>query len=178
MNAFVFVGTYTHPAPHLKTANGKGIYSYSLDLDTGELAYLSEVSQIVNPSFLTLDPQRRFLYAVSEVGGPSGGWLSAYQINQETGALTFLNAQPSLGALPVYSVVEKAGRYVLLANYGDGAAATMYPIDHDGSLKPASSAIQQAGAARIVPGRQERSHAHSIVPDPNNRYAYVPDLGQ
>ncbi len=177
MKALVFVGTYTRLAPHLKTANGKGIYSYSLDLETGELVYLSEMQHIVNPSFFALDPQHRFLYAVSEVWGWPEGLLSAYRINQETGALTFLNKQSSLGALPVYSVVEKTGRYALLANYGDGVAAAMYPINTDGSLKPANSTVQQTGAARVVPGRQEHSHPHSIVIDAGNRYAYVSDLG-
>ena len=53
----------------------------------------------------------------------------------------------------------------------------MLPIEDDGSLAPASDFIQHEGAS-VNPRRQDQAHAHSINPDAQNHFAYVPDLGQ
>src|SRR5439155_19197926 len=52
----VYVGTYT-------TTKSKGIYAYRFDADSGRLTSLGLVAETVNPSFLAVDPSRRFLYA-------------------------------------------------------------------------------------------------------------------
>jgi 6-phosphogluconolactonase len=86
-----------------------------------------------------------------------------------------LNQQSSEGAGPCYVSVEKTGKFLLVANYGQGSAA-MLPIQPDGRLAPASDVIQHRGSG-IDPGRQEGPHLHSILPDPANRYAFAQDLG-
>lgn len=170
---FVFVGDYT-------TRNGRaeGIYVYELDAQTGALAHRQTVAGPVNPSFLALHPSRRFLYAVSEmqdVDGRTGGGLMAFAIDQTTGALRMLNQQSSQGAGPCHVAVEATGKYALVANFQSGSIA-MLPIQSDGSLAPASDVIQHAGSS-AHPERQRGPHAHSINPDPTNRFALVADLG-
>jgi 6-phosphogluconolactonase len=64
---------------------------------------------------------------------------------------------------------------VLVANYGGGSVAVL-PIDPDGRLRPASSSMQHTGSS-VNPTRQKAPHAHAINLDPENRFAYVPDLG-
>src|SRR5215475_16073483 len=65
----LYVGTYT---------NGKseGIYVYRMNPDGGELKHATTVKGVSNPSFLAIDPKRRFLYAANESGefaGKKGG---------------------------------------------------------------------------------------------------------
>ena len=167
----VYVGTYTR-------RGSEGIYVYGLDMTTGALQPLSATGGVADPSFLALDPQRRHLYAVSEVaefdGQPSGG-VCAYAIAPDTGALTPLNRVGSGGLWPCHISVEATGRYALVANYRDGRVA-MLPILADGRLGPASHAVQHEGSS-IHPQRQAGPHAHSITPDPANRYALAADLG-
>src|SRR3954466_12148626 len=103
----LYVGTYTRPAPYLKTTNGQGIYVYSVNPSTGELTYLNETQGIDNPSFLAIDPQKRHLYATTEVWGWQEGLVSAYSITPDTGALTYLNVQPTLGGITAYVTVEQ-----------------------------------------------------------------------
>ncbi len=68
-------------------------------------------------------------------GKPSGS-VSAFSINRETGTLTALNRQPSVGGGPAHLIVDHGGKNVLVANYGGGSVAVL-PIGPDGALKPA-----------------------------------------
>ncbi len=168
----VFAGTYTGRMGHVD-GQAEGIYTYRLNGKTGELTQLSVAKGIVNPSFLTLDPQGSYLYAVSEVideSGKSGGGVSAYAVNRQTGELTFLNTQSSGGAGPCYVTVDATGRWVL------SGSVIVHPIQADGSLGEASDFKQHVGSS-VNPQRQEGPHAHSFVISPDNRFAYAPDLG-
>src|SRR5437867_2967909 len=73
-----------------------------------------------NPSFVAIDPEQRFLYAVNEVAdfdGKKSGGVSAFALDAKTGHLTLLNQQPSGGGGPCHLVVDGAGKHVLVANY-------------------------------------------------------------
>lgn len=55
-------------------------------------------------------------------------------------------------------------------------SACVLPVREDGSLAPASDFIQHQGSS-IDPNRQRGPHAHSVIFDPVERFAFVPDLG-
>ncbi len=173
----VYVGTYTKPEDHV-LGQGAGIYVYHMDPATGALTLDSVATEPVNPSFLALDPQRRFLYATSEVmtfEGQPGGAVYAYAIDPETGRLTFLNRQPSLGEATCHLSVDRTGRFVLVANYMGGSVAVL-PVLEDGRLGPVTDFVQHEGSS-VNPERQEAPHPHSIFLDAAERFAFVPDLG-
>jgi 6-phosphogluconolactonase len=167
----VYVGTYT-------TGKSEGIYLYRLNLTTGDLKLAGTTSHVTNPSFLSLSPDERYLYAVNEVdqfAGAKSGAISAFAVDQRTGALRLLNQQPSLGASPCYVEMETRGRFVLAANYG-GGNVSVFPVQRDGSLGAATDMQQNHGSGPNR-ARQEGPHAHCIVLDGNNRHAYSCDLG-
>ena len=115
----MYVGTYTGP-------ESKGIYAYRFDAATGQATPIGPVAETVNPSFLAIDPTRRFLYAVNEVSdyqGKKTGAVSAFAIDRKSGKLTFLNEVPSHGAGPCHVSLDKTGKYVLVANYDSGSVA-------------------------------------------------------
>ena len=166
-----YVGTYN-------SSEDDSIFIYRLDPDSGALTAVDAISGVSNPSFLALHPQYRYLYAVaeiSEVDGQSGGGVAAFSIDPETGALTPLNQQSSVGTGPCHLSVDATGQVVLVANYG-GGSVTALPLSADGSLGEATAFIQHGGSS-ANPQRQEGPHAHSIMIDPGNRYAFAPDLG-
>jgi 6-phosphogluconolactonase len=170
---FVYVGTYTEEA-----STSKGIYAYRFDSSNAQLTSIGLVAQTTNPSFLALHPNHHFLYAVNEVGnfkGQKSGGVSAFAIDQATGKLTLLNEVASGGADPCYIIVDKTGKFVLVANY-TGGSVSVFPILQDGSLGAASAFVQHAGHG-TNPKRQEGPHAHSIDLSPDNRFAIVDDLG-
>jgi 6-phosphogluconolactonase len=167
----VYIGTYTGP-------KSKGIYQMRLDLATGALSAAEVAAETTNPTFLAIHPNRRFLYAVSEVGGPKGktdAAVSAFAIAPDTGALTFLNKQSTRGEGPCYVAVDKAGKNALAANYGSGSVCVL-PIGQDGCLAEATASIQHTGSGPN-PKRQQGPHAHSINLDPTGRFALAADLG-
>ena len=167
----VYVGTYT-------SGKSEGIYLYRLNLASGELKHVATTRGVKDPSFLAIAPSRRYLYAVNEVeefAGKKSGALSAFAVDQRTGELRLLNQQPSLGGAPCYVVVDRTGRFVLVANYSGGNFAAL-PARSDGSLGEATDVKQDLGSS-INAERQEGPHAHCIVLDPANRFAYACDLG-
>ncbi len=167
----VFVGTYTHGA-------SEGIYVFRLDPSSGALERVSVATGIENPTFLAVDAAGRSLYAASTVmeceGRPSGT-VSAHRIDADAGRLEFLSRRFSRGTKPCHVVVDRTGRFVLAANYGSGSVCVL-PIMEDGRLGEASAFAQHEGSS-VHPERQTGPHAHSINLDPQNRYAFAPDLG-
>jgi 6-phosphogluconolactonase len=171
---FMYVGTYTAEAG----STSKGIYVYRFDPETAEITPIGLAAETPNPSFLAVHPNHRFLYAVNEAGnykGEKSGAVSAFAIDRTTGKLTLLNQVASKGADPCYIVVDKTGKYVLVANYTGGSVA-VFPVLEDGRLGEASAFIQHTGHGSD-PDRQEGPHAHSIDLSPDNRFAIVDDLG-
>lgn len=160
----VYVGTYTG-------AKSKGIYALRMDKE-GKLAPLGLVAETPSPSFLTVHPNKRYLYAVNE---KDTGMVTAFSIDAKTGKLTQINEQPSHGAGPCHVAVDETGKTVMVANYNAGSIAA-YPVQRDGSLGAATTKIQHEGSS-ADPRRQKGPHAHYITPDPSNRYALVCDLG-
>ncbi len=172
---WVYVGTYTGGDGPDKS---QGIYLLDLDLQSGVLGTPRLAAEAVNPSFLAIHPNRKFLYAVNEVDqfqGRRGGGVSAFAIDSASGILSPINQQSSVGTGPCHLTVDRLGKNVLVANYGGGSVVSL-PIDTDGRLRPHSSFIQHEGSGN-EPGRQEGPHAHSINLDAEGRFAVVADLG-
>ncbi len=165
----LYVGTYT-------TGKSEGIYLYRMDETSGELTRLGSTSA-VNPSFVTIDRTKRYLYAVNEVGefgGKPSGAVSAFSIDPANAKLTLLNQQPSLGADPCYVAVNGKGSHMLVANYTGGSVAVL-PILRDGRLGSATDLKQHEGSG---PKEQQKgAHAHCIMLDAAERHALAADLG-
>ncbi len=167
----LFVGTYTEK-------ESKGIYAYRFDAASSELTPLGVAAETTNPSFLAIDPSRRFLYAVNEVRnykGASSGAVSAFAIDSLTSKLSLLNQVPSRGADPCYIAFDKTGKYALVANYTGGSVA-VFPVQPDGHLGEPSAFVQHRGSS-VNKERQEGPHAHWIETTPDNRFAIAVDLG-
>lgn len=166
----LYVGTYTNTA-----AKSEGIYRYLMDPDTGALSR-SGAFKSVNPSFLTIDSSRRFLYAVNEIGDflgkPSGG-VSAFAIDK-LGNLRLLNEQATGGADPCYLSIDAKNRTLLVANYTGGNVSVL-PLRSDGTLGMVAEVKQHEGSG---PKEQQKGpHAHCIIFDRTQRHALAADLG-
>src|SRR2546426_3868310 len=150
----VYVGTYT-------IRGSQGIYAYRFDDRNGQSVPLGLVAKTTSPSFLDVDPSRRFLYAVNEVSdfqGRKTGAVSAFAIDRTTGKLKDLNQVSSLGAGPCFVSLDKTGKHVLIANYDSGSVA-VFPVLEDGSLGKAPAFVQQHRSGLNDQG-QGGPHAH------------------
>ena len=80
-----------------------------------------------------------------------------------------------MGNSPCHLSVDTTGNHVLVANYGGGSVLSL-PIQPDGGLTRHTFLSQHTGGSRN-PARQKDPHAHSVNLSPDNRFAYVADLG-
>ena len=167
----VYVGTYTGKG-------SEGIYAFRFDSTSGESRSIGLASPADNPSFLTIDPKGRFLYAVNEVNTfhnePTGA-VSVFLIDRASGKLDLLQQLSSLGAGPAHVSLDRSSRYLMVANY-DGGNVAVFPIGNDGRLGPHTALVQDMGSS-VNPERQAGPHAHSIQVTNDNRFAMVADLG-
>ena len=170
-DCLVYIGTYTR-------GRREGIYVYRMDGSSGALERAADAVVIDDPSFVTIDPQRRYLYAVSEsseVADTPSGVVSAFSIDSKTGGLTSLGRQSTGGEGPCHLTVDATGKSLLVANYGSGSVCVL-PIRDDGRLGQATDFVQHQGSS-ADPRRQTGPHAHSVTVDAANRFVFAADLG-
>lgn len=166
----VYFGTYTRDG-------SEGIYVSKFNTATGELGEPTLAAKIDNPSFLSIHPNQRYLFAVSEVekfGDRRSGKVSSFRIDKATGKLSLINEVASGGTGPCHLSTDSKGRSLLVANYGGGSTGCL-TISPTGQLAE-TGFIQHEGRS-VNERRQDRPHAHSANPGPNDEYAFVADLG-
>src|SRR5262245_59203194 len=176
----IYVGTYTG-----ETSQTKGIYQFRMrtsdDPNSPEFVTVTPLGLAAatdNPSFLEIDAKRRLLFCVNEVEnfeGRKAGAVSAFSIDAASGKLTLLNQRSSMGAGPSHLALDRTGNYLLVANKADGSVAVL-PLGPEGKLGEATDVKQHSGKS-VHPNRQTGPHPTSVTLSPDNRFAFVCDLG-
>ncbi|MGB7345130.1 MAG: lactonase family protein [Pirellulaceae bacterium] len=156
----VYIGTYTG-------TKSEGIYICRLDPETGSLSEPELAAKMTNPSWVTVHPNGKFLYAAGESGR---GAVAGFSIESD-GKLTPINTQPPGGGGPCHLAIDQTGKTILVSNYGSGSVSSLKIAD-DGSLS--SSAWQDQYPSL---GEKQKPHAHHAAFDPSNQFALVCDAG-
>lgn len=162
---------------YIGTASGEGIYVLEFDRDLRAFNQIQHVSERTG-GFQAIHSNGNFLYTISgESVAPDNdyGSVAAYQIDQDTGMLSFINIRSAEGRGPVHVSIDPQGRFAYVSNYGEGNLSS-YPILDDGSLGEAVSVIQHEGSS-VNERRQGEPHVHSTIPSADGRFIYVSDLG-
>lgn len=167
---WVYVGTYTQKEPHVQ-GKAEGIYIYEMNTATGALTHVTTSPATVNPSYVAIHPNGKWLYSVNETGD---GKIRAFKIDRNNKKMEFLNSVSSNGNSPCYISIDKSGKFVMTANYGSGTIA-LYPLNIDGTLKDATSVIKHTGKG--PDSRQSSPHAHMIRTGNAPDLIYAVDLG-
>jgi 6-phosphogluconolactonase (cycloisomerase 2 family) len=168
-NTYAFFGSFN------RDKNTEGIYVYELDTISGNLSKITSFTGILNPSFLTLSPNGKYVFACTESKTQNGGKVSSFEFKPENKSLTFINSQKSGGENPVYLTVHQNGKWLVNGNYTEGSVS-VYPISENGKIEPYVQNFQFLEGS-VNPGRQDRSHIHSTVFSPDFEYIFLPDLG-
>ena len=164
---FMLIGTYT-------SENGsKGIYVNKLNILTGASDSISMV-EMENPSYLTLSPDMKFVYAVCE-GGEKNSFVNSFSFDREKGLLTPINFQPTIGADPCYITIDSKGENIHTANYSGGSITT-FQVNSEGIISAANSVLFFEGNGPDSV-RQSKSHLHSVMYSPDGKFIFATDLG-
>ena len=172
--SILYAGTYTND----KGSTSQGIYEFRWDPDEGTLELEGLAAATVNPSFLTLSPDRRHLYAVNEVDeyrGSKTGSVTSFAVERNSSKLKAINTVPSAGGGPCKITVDFTGKAAFVANY-DGGSAASFRILKNGALSKPVSTFHYTGHG-ADPERQAAPHTHCTTVSPDNRYVLVNDLG-
>jgi len=159
-----FIGSYTNS----ESLENEGIYYVTQNENTGELVKGEVLASIKNPSFLKISPDKKTLYAVSELSGEGveTGFLYAYIIGKEN-QLSFINKLPTNGTAPCHITTNNSGNFIFVANYL-GGVVMVYETLENGGLKE----FQKLELDNPI-----KSHAHSVTLSADNKHIYIADLG-
>lgn len=162
-STLVYIGTYTGE-------KSKGIYVSRLDPKTGSMTAPELAAEMINPSWVTIHPGGKFLYAVGESGFKGGGAVAGFAIGKD-GKLTPLNTREPNGSGPCHLAIDRTGKTILVSNYGSGSVSSLQ-IAADGKLSPSAWVDQHPTL-----GDKQKPHAHHCDFDPSNRFALSCDAG-
>ncbi|MBN8524662.1 MAG: lactonase family protein [Planctomycetes bacterium] len=118
----------------------------SFALDDSGLRPLASSRIGGNPSWIAIAPDGRMAYVCDE-SWP--GRIVACRIDRTTGTLTPVSTASSGGKGPCHAALHPDGRWLLVANYGDGAVACL-PIDADGGIAEPVSILAAGAKAHMV----------------------------
>jgi len=161
----VFAGTNTHD----------GILAFDWDPATAELKQVAVAAKLDNVDWIIYSHDRKYLFAASEVDsfhGKPGGGVASYSV--AGGRLTQVSAQNSADKGTCHIALDHTGRVLLSADYGGGSAASFKVTG--GKLSSAVWTEHYSGHGPVT-DRQEAAHAHFASYSPDNRFAYINDLG-
>ena len=161
------------------TARGqqsKGIYYSRLNSKSGKLSEVQLAAESDGPGFLAMHPNRTRLYSVCELDRKPV--VAAYAIDSSRGQslLKLLNAVEIGDGSAAHVSVDPTGHTLLTAQYGTGSVG-VFALNDDGSIRERTQLIKHEGGSKVDPKRQDAPHAHWTGFSPDNRFAFVPDLG-
>jgi len=152
-----------------------GILAYDWNPATGDLTAAGVAAKIANVDWITFSPGREFLYAAAEVDSFNGkptGEVASFSV--KNGELTPLSAQNSASAGTCHVALDHTGHVLLSADYGGGSAASF--LVSNGKLSPLVWTEHYIAHGPNT-DRQQSAHAHFASFSPDNRFAYINDLG-
>jgi len=161
----IFVGTGTPD----------GILAFNWNSATGDLTPAGVAAKINTVDWVTFSPAHNFLFAAAEVdtfNGKPTGEVASFSVRN--GELQPLSAENSAAAGTCHVALDHTGRVLLSADYGGGSAASFKVTN--GRLSPVvwTEHYTQHGPNT---DRQQSAHAHFASFSPDNRFAYINDLG-
>jgi 6-phosphogluconolactonase len=192
---------------HVDRFEGGGISIFEISADGSSITPLPGGVEDMpkRAGFLTYAPRAKVLYAVDErkTDGrgpkkPASGVLS-FRVDPESGGLTFLNKQPTVGAMPASLIVDEDRKLLFTANHGffdhvvkavqtadgkwvekfeyDDSTVVQYGIEEDGSIGEVQDVHVLTGygtdpndSPQGGGHAQASPHAHIVVIDPSGKF--------
>jgi len=164
----IFMSIVTAPRVLYVGSYGGSLISIFTLGDDGKLTLTGTVDAGNGPTWVETFGER--LFTTNEIGGE----IADFKVDPN-GSLTFISIRSSRGGSPTYISIDKNGKFVLTANYDTGSVV-VFPILPDGTIGESVSFSQHTGSGPNH-DRQDGPHAHQIVLDSSNNFAFSPDLG-
>jgi 6-phosphogluconolactonase (cycloisomerase 2 family) len=150
------------------------ISGFTVNQTTGALTPISGVAPFTTglsvPEDIIIDHTGSYLFAINygATGGTTPGAVTAYSINQTTGALTPLSTGATIptGDGPEFATWDPTGTYLYVANNVDNTVSG-YSLGTGGVLTSLGTALAVPNAVSVL----------NVAVSPNGSYLYVLDGG-
>lgn len=155
---------------------GAGLRVFGMDAKSGEIRQLSQVDDAIDPTFLALSANGKFLYAEQNVDPADGihaGGVAVYAVDGHN--LVKRMEAPCALTVPCHVALSADGKMLAYAEYRN-ATAGVFTVQEDGLLEGPVAAVQHEGSGPD-PERQETAHCHCAEPTPDSARVCVCDLG-
>ncbi len=163
----IIVGTYTNSE---KCSSG-GIYVFDFDENTFRYNLKYHTENIINPSFVSLSPDKKHLFSVNENGDKST--VTSFSIDENSGTLIKKDEKKTQGDDPCFLISDHNN--VIVANYSGGSINVFKRLEN-GKLTDVIQNIQFEGKG-YDSERQDNSHIHQVQFSPDHQYVIATDLG-
>jgi len=195
---------------HVANFEGGGISVFEVSKDGNSITALAGGVEDMpkRAGYLTYAPKAGILYSVDERKtdgrGPKkpASCVMSFKVDQQSGKLTFLNQQPTVGAMPASIVVDEERKLLFTANHGffdhvvkavetadgrwvekfeyDDSTVVQYGIEADGSIGEVQDVHVLTGygtdpndSPQGGGHAQASPHAHIVVIDPSGTFLVV-----
>ena len=164
----LFVGTYTAEGSH-------GVYIYQFDTLQVKTLLVDSIS-IVNPSFMTLTPDEKLFYSVSESNDAKIDGVHGYLFDSNKRSLKYINSELTHSEAPCHILYSENERVLYTANYGGGSVSS-FQIGDLGFIMGDASVYDFDFTETSLTDRQEQAHIHHLLLSPDNKHLFINDLG-
>ena len=139
------------------------VSGYSIDQATGVLTPLSAPTFPggSGPQSVAADPTGKFVYVANT---DYSNTISAYVINESSGALKKVNGSPFRASNPLYVAVDPTGKFACVTSNDFYATIDAYKIESSGALKLVNGASSVSFA---------RGPTEGVAFDPKGNFVYV-----
>lgn len=158
----LILGTYTR-------SDSEGIYTIDLNDETNELENLQLVAVGNSPTYLALDDQEDFVFAI-HAQDDQGGIRS---FKKDGINLEVVDDHLEDGSAPCYVAYDNERQLVYTANYHQGYLQVL-SVDEDGKLTPTDTIHHQGSGPHP---NQEKPHAHFLDQTPDKNFVVSCNLG-
>jgi 6-phosphogluconolactonase len=194
---------------HVANFAGGGIKIFEVSEDGSKITPIGGVDdKPKRPGYLAYAPKAQVLYACDERKTDGRGPIkpaanvSAWKVDPKSGQLTFLNQQPSLGAMPAAVAVDAEEKRLFTANHAffdwvvkvvetadgkwaekfeyDDSTTVQYGLNADGSIGEPQDVhvftghgVDPNDSPQGAGHSQASPHAHQVVIDPSGKFLVV-----
>ena len=154
-----YIGTYDNNKEN-------GIFKLNLDMNTGEMSGLQQISKILNPSYMVMDKEKKIFYSILSKDEAYGA--AATKLKNDT-TLPFSEILSDENSA-CHINTDKNNLYLFTANYKNGEVKS-YELGKNGEITGVISEINHNDM------NLGKVHPHYVSLTPDEKYLFVIDLG-
>ena len=152
-----------------------GILAFDWNSATGDLSSAGVAAAVPKVAWLAFSHHKEYMYSASELDmfeGKPTGEVASFRVRN--GAIKQISARNSAGVGTCQVAVDHTGRMLVSVDYVGGSAASFRIANGELSEIVWTERYTYHGPNK---DRQQTAHAHYASFSPDNRFAYINDLG-